>query len=192
MDLTATWRRRTSGPAGAELEQAALRLIISTIVTLYAWSLAQRVPSVAVLVLAGWIVVSSVLFVAVWRWPAANVWRRGLGMFVDVGLVTLYLFLADSGGVLFVWVYLFIIFGNAFRYGRAYLHASQLLSIVGFAAVALAAAWWREKPEVVTSWMMTLIVIPLYVGLLTDRINAARLRAEEALRECMGRAHHGS
>jgi two-component system sensor histidine kinase RpfC len=192
MDLTATWRRRTSGPGGAELEQAVLRLLISTMVALYAWWPAPREASMVALVLGGWLVASSALVVAIWRWPAANVWRRGLGMFVDIGLVTFYLFWADRDGVFIVGVYLFIILGNGFRYGRAYLHASQVLSIVGFAAVALATPWWREKPEAVSSWIVTLLVIPLYVGVLTDRINAARLRAEKALRDCMGRAHLGS
>jgi hypothetical protein len=37
-----------------------------------------------------------------------------------------------------------------------------------------------------------LIVLPFYVGVLAERIDSARVKAEEALKECVERERRGS
>jgi two-component system sensor histidine kinase RpfC len=108
-------------------------------------------------------------------------------MLADAGTITFGLFFADESGVVFVWAYLFIIFGNGFRYGRAYLLICQALCLTGFLLVAVMVPWWQHERGVVLGWMLSMIVLPVYVSALGMRINAARMKAEEALRECIER-----
>ena len=49
--------------------------------------------------------------------------RRFLGMVVDNAVTTYCLIRLGEGGAVIIGVYLFITFGNGFRYGRIYLHA---------------------------------------------------------------------
>jgi hypothetical protein len=47
--------------------------------------------------------------------------------------------------------------------------------------------WWQHEPGVFLGWMFAMIVLPFYVSVLVVRINAARVKAEEALKECIER-----
>ena len=66
--------------------------------------------------------------------------RRAIGMVADNAATTYCLIRMDEGGAFVLGVYLFVAFGNGFRFGRASLHASQVLSIVGFGDRAVAVA----------------------------------------------------
>src|SRR5439155_2695721 len=76
--------------------------------------------------------------------------------------------------------YLFITFGNGLRFGRVYLHACQLMGIVGFALVLFLSPFWSKHPEIGIAFLITLILPPFYVGFLTERIKRERKRADEA------------
>jgi two-component system sensor histidine kinase RpfC len=142
--------------------------------------------------LAAWFAVAIGIFASIRIWPAPSVTRRVLGMLADVGAVTFALILTGESGVVLVGAYLFIIFGNGFRFGRVYFHVSQIFSLMGFVLVLLMAPWWQHELVVGMSWLLWMIVLPFYVGVLAERINQARLRAEEALKECIERERRGS
>lgn len=194
MSLPAAFRARLSGPPNAELELAIVLIVLVGLVTLYiCWLVSRRAPPVVerdrVLLtgLAGWLILAIGIFAAIRIWPAANVPRRVLGTVADAGVITFGLFLAGESGVLFVGAYLFIIFGNGFRYGRAYLYLCQLLCLMGFMLVALKVPWWRHEPGVALGWMVSMLVLPFYVSAFVAHLNAARVRAEEALKDCVER-----
>jgi two-component system sensor histidine kinase RpfC len=199
MSLKAAWQARISAPSRPELEQAILRITVLSIVTLYVlWFVNRHAPpwledqKILVAGLAGWLVLAMGIFAAVWTWPAANGPRRFLGMLADVGAITFGLFLAGSLGAFLVSLYLLIIFGNGFRYGRAYLHVCQFLCLTGLVLVVSMVPWWQYEREVAAGWMISIVVLPLYVAVLAGRIDAARVKAEEALKECVERERRGS
>jgi two-component system, sensor histidine kinase RpfC len=97
------------------------------------------------------------------------------------------MFLAGEAGVSMIGVYLFVIFGNGFRYGRNYLFACQLLCIVGFIAVLRFAPYWQEHQVADWSLMVMVIVLPLYVSTLLKRIFDVHARARQELDECLAR-----
>jgi two-component system sensor histidine kinase RpfC len=187
MSLRTSLKARIAAPSGPELEQAILRIVILSIVTLYVAWFVSHPETILVGGLAGWLVLALVIFAVVWISPSANRARLVLGMLADVGAVTFGLLLAGRGGATLVGVYFFLIFGNGFRYGRAYLHTCQFLCLAGFGLVVSMVPWWQSEWSVVVGWMISLIVLPSYVGLLADRIDAARVKAEEALKECVER-----
>jgi two-component system sensor histidine kinase RpfC len=155
MNLTAALRTRLVGRSDAEHEQAILRIVILALVLAY--MAATYFPGngatgrghgelLLLQGLAAALVLALALFLAICIWPAPNVFRHVIGMVADAGAATFCMFLAGESGVAMVGVYLFIIFGNGFRYGRAYLVACQALCLVGYSAVLLFAPYWQGHP----------------------------------------------
>jgi two-component system sensor histidine kinase RpfC len=127
------------------------------------------------------------IFLAICVWPSPNNWRRVVSMILDVSAVTFYLWFAGAIGVMMFGVFLFITFGNGFRYGRFYLFVCQALCVAGFSAALLFVPYWQQHLVEGFSLLEILIVIPLYVSTLLKRVQEARTRAEQALKECLER-----
>ena len=182
-------RGRLRNRPDSEHEQAILRIVIVAVVLLY--MAVTYVPrsdagghSEILLVegLAAALIFAIGLFAAICAGPSVNVPRRFVGMLADAGAATFCMFLAGESGVSMVGVYLFITFGNGFRYGRSYLFACQLLCLIGFTAVLMFAPYWNAHQVAGWGLMTALVVLPLYVSTLLKRIQEARQRAEEANR----------
>ncbi len=158
-----------------------LRIVIVGIVLVF-MALAHPAETWLVWVLAADLLFSMAVFVAVIGWPSANVPRRLLGSLADNATATAVMFLAEDAGTAMIGVYLFVSFGNGFRYGRSYLFVSQALAIAGFTAVLLLDDHWAKRQTVGWCLMVALVVLPLYVSTLLKRVHEAQRRAEEANR----------
>ena len=101
-------------------------------------------------------------------------------MLVDNAATTYCLVLMGEAGAIIIGVYLFITFGNGFRYGRAYLHASQALMIFGFGLVVAFSEYWRTHTSLAIGVFLACLTLPFYVGVLAQRIEEARRRADAA------------
>jgi two-component system sensor histidine kinase RpfC len=111
---------------------------------------------------------------------AKSIPRRFLGMLADNAATTYCLIQMDEGGAFVLGVYLFVTFGNGFRFGRLYLHVCQLMAVVGFGLVLLLSPFWSKHLMVGMGFMTAIMVLPFYVGVLTQRITEAKRRADEA------------
>ena len=130
-----------------ELEQAGVRVAVVGLIVAYlffeSWRDGSIVASEAIALT--WAVATLVFGIGLLIWIGAVggksvVWRV-LGMIVDNAATTYCLILMGEGGAIIIGVYLFITFGNGFRYGRKYLHASQGLSLIGF-------GWRSRSPSI--------------------------------------------
>jgi two-component system, sensor histidine kinase RpfC len=101
-------------------------------------------------------------------------------MLADNGGATWYMCLAGEYGFSMIGVLLFVTFGNGFRYGRRYLFLSQALSLLGFGCVLAFVPYWQTHRSAGIGLLIALIVLPLYVSTLLERIQEARSKAEEA------------
>jgi two-component system sensor histidine kinase RpfC len=179
-------RERLHSRADSEHEQAIIRILIAAIVWVYLWfTYAPAAPNGHHQYLILWflgldVVFCAALFGHILRYPAVNRLRRVVGMINDAGMSTLVMFLTGEAGAAMIGVYLFITFGNGFRYGRAYLFACQALCLIGYACVLLLHDHWQSHQTVGWSLMIALVVLPVYVSTLLKRIEQARARAEEA------------
>ena len=168
-----------------EQSQAIVRLVIFGIVFAYAaWYAMGRGDLKIVMFLAAYLAVAMGIYAAIRLWPAANATRRMLGIVADATVITVALVLTGRDGAGFVGVYLFVIFGNGFRYGRIYSHVSQLLCLAGFVLIFILVPWWGHEPYYFLGWLVALILLPLYVSQFTERLKVARKEAEQALKEC--------
>ena len=106
--------------------------------------------------------------------------RRYLGMVADNAVTTFCLMQMGEGGAVIIGVYLFITFGNGFRYGRRYLHACQTLGVAGFASVLAISEFWSHHVAIGLGFLIGLLILPFYVGVLAERIENAKKRADDA------------
>ena len=169
-----------------ELEQAVLRVVIVGIVLVYLLFYVFRDGRIepaeyeVVAVTTGFFLFGVVVVLLVLASPGMSVARRFVGMIGDNAVTSYFLTQMGEGGAVILGVYLFITFGNGFRFGRFYLHACQVMGLVGFSIVLLVSPFWSQHVGIGLGFLIALIVLPFYVGVLAERINEARKRADEA------------
>ncbi len=169
---------------GPELEQSIIRVVIVGVVLVYLGVLAYidlsgQIDTVFIICL-GYFVAALALTTAVRRYPGQFPARRILGMVLDNSGITICLWLAGDAGAVAVGIYLWVAFGNGFRYGRRYLFASQAMAIAGFVAVLTLTPHWNEHLTIGAGMLLSLVILPAYVATLIKRLQDALKRAEVA------------
>jgi len=106
--------------------------------------------------------------------------RRIASAWLDIGAASIFMALTADIGVMLVAVYLWVIFGNGFRYGKKYLYHSQIISIIGFLIATNISPYWQTHQTIGYSLIVMLIALPLYVSKLIGRMHEATLKAEIA------------
>jgi two-component system, sensor histidine kinase RpfC len=183
----AAWRQRLfAGVDRPELEQSLLRVTIGGAVMLYLFWYSLRDERVdgsefAVLCVSVAFFVFGVIITAIiLASKTTSVVRRYVAMIADNSVTTFCLYQMGEGGAVVIGVYLFITFGNGFRYGRRYLHVCQVLGLAGFTSVLAFSEFWSQHIAIGLGFLIGLVVLPIYVGVLTERIKEAKRRADEA------------
>lgn len=169
-----------------ERGQAMVRIGVCILLTIYLLVMSQVSPSDGKKVVFGlafivtYTVFSIVLATWVYRARRSLPWRRYAANIGDVVTISSLMIAAgESGTPLFV-LYLWVTFGNGFRFGIPALVVSSALSVVGFTAVVMLTSVWKEHPSLAVAVFLSLILLPLYTGHLLKMLNSALLRANEA------------
>lgn len=169
-----------------EFEQSLLRVAIGGAVMLYLfWYTLQggaiKPQEYAVLwVSVGFFVLALALTAVIVVVRGVSVTRRYLAMFADNAVTTFCLYQMGEGGAVVIGVYLFITFGNGLRYGRRYLYVCQGLGLLGFTSVLSFSTFWSQHLAIGIGFLIGLLVLPVYVDVLAQRIKDAKRRADEA------------
>ncbi len=169
-----------------EFEQAALRLVLSlAFVTYYSVHLlnAQIINPVELQTfyyVICFIVIAISIMASIVIQKNKSIARRLLGTWLDIGSTTLSMYLTADISVVLIGVYLWVTFGNGFRYGNNYLYHSQVLSLIGFAIVMQYGPYWKTHLTAGYGMFIMLIFLPLYVAKLIHRLNEATHKAEIA------------
>ncbi len=175
---------RLSQRPDSEHEQAAIRVGIGVLLLLYYWLTALhggslfRAPNFAVLGMLLFLAVA--LLAHIFVKPESTPWRRLAGSVLDATAITYFFFSSDASAVPMYALYLWIIFGNGFRYGRRYLYFALALSLAGFGAVVLAVPQWDDNQPLGWGLWGGMLAVSLYVGHLVKRLTTALQSAEAA------------
>jgi two-component system sensor histidine kinase RpfC len=176
--------RRDTGQWANEVGQSVLRVAFGSCVIGYVAVLRMLDPEApgleAAMRVAGvGTVLAWVLLADVLRRPGGSV-RRTLGAVLDNGALSL--FLHFGGALTAAWypVYLWVTFGNGFRYGVRPLAISTSLSVLGFGAVVLTTPFWGDNPILSGGLLAGLVLLPAYVTTLLRRLTQAKVQAEAA------------
>ena len=168
----------------AELEQGLLRIgILSAVVVYLAIALVLEPTELHRLALGSTVAFLFVAFgLLVWiaAGPPDSSARRITGLFCDIGESTYGLFFFGiTTSPLYV-VYLWVIFGNGFRYGTPYLVLAATLSTLGFGLVISFNPYWHEHLPLGFGLLLGLVILPAYVAMLLKRLNDAKQQAIKA------------
>ncbi len=178
------WARMLASAQPADLEQAKIRVAIPGIVLLaFAgyYAIYGGEPNQHAL----WFTVGFFIFaLGVLFWILArhdvSVVRRYIGIVADNAGNTYFMLVAGEWGAAVFAIYLFVTFGNGFRYGRVYLHVSQTLSLLGFTVVCLYSDFWSQHWWVDFGIYIAMLALPFYVAHLKGKLDRAKKQAEEA------------
>jgi two-component system, sensor histidine kinase RpfC len=191
--LRARLLARTGKRPDSEFEQAAVRAVIGALMLGY-YSVtglqsehAFQIPTdsahvllygVATLLYAG----AVGLLLDVYFCPSPSPLRRMAGILLDTSAITYFMLSTDAGTVPIYALYLWVIFGNGFRYGQAYLYFALALSLVGFGAAVAVLPQWESNRHLGLGLWGGMLAVSVYVGHLAKRLTTALSRAEAANR----------
>ena len=186
--LTNNWIfDRLSGRDDSEHEQAILRLLLcfSMALSFLVWpthqEVSERLPIVFIPLFPA--IIGIGIFLSILIRPAVSIPRRIIGIITDISAMSYGMVAAGEWGHVFSWVYLFIIMGNGFRYGREYLYLTAILALVGFVtAWSLSKNWFFGIPSTI-GFLLEVTVLTLYLGTLLKRLNTAIDDANQLIKQ---------
>ncbi|EWY37119.1 hypothetical protein N825_21260 [Skermanella stibiiresistens SB22] len=180
-------RRLLAARSDSEHEQIVIRILLVSLILAYVLSLIlaggaadHLVWSVLILptVFAGaWLLLVHLLLE-----PAPSVPRRLVGNLLDMTMVSAFLQIGGDIAAPWYLIYLWVTFGNGFRYGPRFLMSSAVLGAIGFAWVIHVTPFWLEIPHVSYGLLAALVVLPAYVARLIRQLTEAKVQAEAANR----------
>lgn len=182
----AGWSGLIAAAPRLELEQARLRLCFgSLILVALIWRDSSLFDASTELLHMIWFLAGFVTFaVAITVWilsrPDELHFRRILGVIADNAGTTYFMLHMGESGALVVGIYMFVAFGNSYRYGRTYLRISQGLALAGFSLVWYFSDFWSQHFLIGFGMFGALLLLPLYVGFLSQRLQDEKDRADEA------------
>ena len=172
----------------SEHQQSIIRLAIVTIAVLYFLFLHTeaefREPSVWVgfLFVSGYLLLSIAYIAAIVIRPQKSVIRRLAAMVTDFATMSELMHLGGEGASVLFLLYLWVSFGNGFRYGLPYLAAAAGVSVLGFLFVMFTTEYWLEQRTLAWGLLAALVFLPAYVATLIKSLTEAKAQAEEASR----------
>ena len=169
-----------------EREQAVIRILIGFVAGIYLLSVMEtdngNFQVISITGMIAFFILAFAILLSILKSPGVNVPRRIFGCIVDNGTATAFLLLnGDLVAPIFI-VYLWVSFGNGFRFGKQYLLFSMVLGIIGFSSVLLFSSRWSAEFSVNIGLLVGLVALPLYVASLLSRLERALIKAQEANR----------
>lgn len=163
---------------GKEFEQGMLRVVIGALAlahfSVQHWLTPDttHLPT-AVLVALAFLVFAAAVISWILMYPTVCIPRRMVSMTGDIGTISLVLWLAGDAAAPLFPIYLWVTFGNGFRFGRRYLYLSSVLSLVGFGTVVASSEFWSKHGTLSAGLAIGLVILPGYVSMLLRRLQEA-------------------
>jgi two-component system, sensor histidine kinase RpfC len=180
-------RRRLKGRPDTEHEMTINRIALSTLVLIYmliarakGHDAAEDIFHDALLLFGIYYVASLALFAHILFAPGVSHPRRIVALALDIGMLSYGMHVGESAFAVGYPLYLWIIFGNGFRFGVRYLTGAAIAAICGFCLLIATTPLWRNNLELSFGLLVGLFLLPAYVSALIRKLSEAKLQAEEA------------
>lgn len=115
----------------------------------------------------------------VWQ-PRISNQRRFFALLLDSLFMGWQLHIGGEPVAMIFPIYLWITFGNGFRFGLEWLRIAMIVTAGSFAIVGISTEFWRTQSHLTIGLFLGLLALPLYAGTLFRRLSLARQQAEEA------------
>ncbi len=177
--LKSRLRNRPDG----EHEMVINRVVISALILLYlAGAAIFGASSVrdAVILTASFFCISFAFLAHMLYQPGISVARRVTAIMSDLGFLSWGIHAGDEALSLLYPIYLWVIFGNGFRFGLPYLFGAMLVAVAGFTAVVATTEYWGSHHKLAYGLIGGLVILPLYAATLIKKLQQAKHEAEQA------------
>ena len=169
----------------SEHEQAVLRIVMVGIIFCYFFVLSevgfdQVGLTKAMAIVAVGMIISWLIFIDIWHRPKCSPLRRILANHADLIMLSLIMHLSPRVMAPWYLIYLWVTFGNGFRYGVPFLVVSTLISVVSFGLVIATTPFWQDQLLLAIGLLIALAALPAYVSTLLKRLRQAINEAESA------------
>ena len=190
-------RERLSRRPDSEHAQAVVRIVIACIVWLYIFYFHASGKFTAgqnhmLLIISCAVLASIGLFVLIVTWPETSPPRRLLGMALDFGTLSYFMYVMEDKGILFFSIYLWVTIGNGLRYGTQYLYTAMTISIVSFTVVFSNSAYWTEQWGFSIGLLIGLVALPLYFSGLLKQLSDQHNELKKLYEQMAKHATHDS
>ena len=176
-------KSRLKNRPDGEHEMVVNRVVISALILIYlgvASLFGVQVPYEAVLLTSLFFGISFAFLAHMLYQPGVSVPRRVIAMCSDLGFLSWGIHAGDEALSLLYPIYLWVIFGNGFRFGLKYLFGAMLLAVAGFSAVVATTEYWALHTKLAYGLLGGLVILPLYAATLIKKLQAAKNEAEQA------------
>jgi len=169
----------------AVVGQAILRLMFGILFTSYSYlAYSQKIFGAPPIELfhSGFIfvILASVFLLNVGFVDSNNWVFKSGGMTIDIIFATYTMIIGNTAMVFLYGIYLWIIIGNGLRFGRKYLYLANVLSLIGFTIVLIYSEFWSKYLYIGCGLMLWLLLMPLYLGKLLNKLEHAVELADKA------------
>jgi len=176
--------KRIRSRPDTEFQQASIRVVIGLVfLAYYSSSLATLDDSVrdtAQFVSALFTGLALLIVALSLVSPKASPPRRIVAMAMDYATCSFLLTYTGEAGSPLLVVYLWVILGNGFRYGVAYLYAATAMAITGFLLVLVYSPYWSIHMSIGVAFLLSMIAVPLYSASLLKQVHSAIQRERKA------------
>jgi two-component system sensor histidine kinase RpfC len=165
-----------------EHEMSLNRLIFLILIASYTFWINPSVPREALIAATIFAFISAGIVVHILLRPHQSTPRRVIAIVSDLATASIQLhYVGETSSVLFL-LYLWITFGNGFRFGVRFLYAAVVVSVICFTIVIYTTPRWRDDIYLSASLLLSLVVLPLYTSTLIRKLSNAKEQAEAANR----------
>lgn len=116
--------------------------------------------------------------------------RKALGVLTDTAALSSAIYVLGLQGAAVYPIFLWSIVGHGLRYGQRYLVFSAASSIIGFTAAAIFSTEWLRTSTTAASFVMGMVVLPLFYASLVRQLHEARSKLEEQVKEVSKAAYY--
>lgn len=182
-------KKRVAQTGDTEPEQIFLRLFIGVFLVLYLclpWAegetFSHAIRTVPSLITLAYYLGAMAIAAALLLNPKQSPVRRVAGSVLDMGSLSIVMYLSGTDSIFLFVLYLWVVLGNGFRYGLNYLYVSQLVAVVGFfVAITWGEYWQAEATQPIgASLLFLLALIPAYSAFLIKKLHKAISDSKQA------------
>ena len=156
------------------------RLFFCALIALYQWSVHTPGSALGIKFITCYALLSAFLLRSIVVDGARNDLRRTLALIGDFVTISFEIHAGGAATAVFSPLYLWVIFGNGFRFGLRYLIRAALIANAGFLVMAFTTVFWKENLGLTTGFSVGLLVLPLYVSTLIKKLSLATEQAQAA------------
>ncbi len=172
---------RLRGRPDTEHEMSFNRLVFGAIIiSVLLVRLRSGTPLDAVIGMVIYILAALAVLAHIVLRPGVSQERRLFALLLDCGFLSWQLHLGGEDVALFFPIYLWVIFGNGFRFGIPFLVIALTVSTLSFGLVVATTRFWYTQPHLSAGLLIGLVLLPAYAGTLIRKLSLAMRAAEEA------------